>query len=162
MDEACSESSGGADCRADCRGAAVNLYVIDGGLLLCHGIVTLRASRHRQTDSWSKNFALKGSCSRFDFVSAVMHCWTVNGGVRWRGSAFADFVLHPCFHASGQIFPMGEGKFGSSARIISCHPLGSGLCRGVLSWVLPCHDRAWVISVHILLMRVDGNLRRNS
>ncbi len=45
---------------------------VDGGLLLCHGIVTFRASRHGQTDSWSKNFALKGPCSRFDLASAVM------------------------------------------------------------------------------------------
>ena len=28
--------------------------------------------RHGQTDSWSKNFALKGPCSRFDLASAVM------------------------------------------------------------------------------------------
>ena len=45
---------------------------VGGGLLLCHGIVTFRASRHGQTDSWSKNFALKGPCSRFDLASAVM------------------------------------------------------------------------------------------
>ena len=38
----------------------------------CSESVTFRASRHGQTDSWSKNFALKGPCNRFDFVSAVM------------------------------------------------------------------------------------------
>ena len=45
---------------------------VGGGLLLSHGIVTFRASRHGQTDSWSKNFALKGPCSRFDLASAVV------------------------------------------------------------------------------------------
>ena len=64
---------------------------VDGGLLLCHGIVTFRASRRGQTDSWSKNFALKRPCGRFDLASAVMalmdrqrRCAVMMGAKCWR------------------------------------------------------------------------------